>query len=335
MVLLRASRRGQLRTAAQFPERRYSFSAAAAGDVTGDGVSDVVSTEFGDFPGFGFEGGTRVAVIRGRRHGRPRHTPLTPTFYRVSDVVVADVNGDRREDIVVSYYDHRLRGVALFLARRHGLPTLAQDIPMGVGAIQQIDAGDVNGDGRADVVAMEGSGAVMLLHGKPAGRLSRPREVAHVPNGGPRHQYSSIAVGRVDSNRRAYLVVAVSGSRARDSKVMVYRSGRRHLLARRSQPAGRDLSFTGPPLIGDFDGDRAADVALITPVKRPPRAQSFVILGGDHHGRLTCRVSVPVGGHRRPGEGVRAITAGRLNSGDRRLDLVAVRTEFVSVLRAR
>jgi hypothetical protein len=78
-----------------FPERvaKGDYSATlAAGDVDGDGIADVV------FPS---TNGRSVTLVRGSRSG-PRGAEVIETMKAPSAVVLADLNGDGRADLVVA-----------------------------------------------------------------------------------------------------------------------------------------------------------------------------------------------------------------------------------------
>jgi hypothetical protein len=133
----------------------------AAGDVTGDGVADLVTA-----PGPG--GGPHVQVFDGAalRTGSVEVTysffAYDPSFTGGVFVAAADVNGDGRADLITSVGPGGGPHVRVFdgatgapLAERLG-SFFAYD-PSFTGGVF-VAAADVNGDGRADIITSVGPG---------------------------------------------------------------------------------------------------------------------------------------------------------------------------------
>jgi hypothetical protein len=145
------------------PNRFFGQSAAAAGDVNGDGFGDLWVVENPWFDGI--EGIPAVKLFEGRREGAaPNATrellgDQSDNFGR--DLVGGcDVNGDGRPDLIVGGSSLPSDGrLALFVSSASGLPTSPQWIEgaslpgaapsLAFGATLRV--GDVNGDGYADV----------------------------------------------------------------------------------------------------------------------------------------------------------------------------------------
>jgi hypothetical protein len=191
----------------------YSF---ALGDIDGDGHLDVVvassdsdvepgrmATMYGDGKGsFKDDHGSRLSVPSGARVGtladmngdrRPdivfnhgaelsvllnqgngKFTPATGSPLQLGmrsyAVVVADINRDKKADLVAPTVDHvapyRSR-VALLLGDGHGFtPAPGSPFPAGPGAYN-VAVGDVDEDGKLDIAAssFEGDGVTILLGG--------------------------------------------------------------------------------------------------------------------------------------------------------------------------
>jgi hypothetical protein len=117
----------------------------AVGDVTGDGIPDLVTSET---PG-GFGPGGKVSVLPGKGDGTfgPR------TDYAVGNepvtVALADLNGDGRLDIVTSndFGD----GMTVLLNNGNGTFNRT-DYKPGMGLCTTVAVADLNGDGHPDIV---------------------------------------------------------------------------------------------------------------------------------------------------------------------------------------
>jgi hypothetical protein len=169
------------------------YSVAGAGDVNGDGYADVIvgSMEFGS-----------AQIFHGSAAGIPSGTPATAATrlessqyqdqFGQSVAGAGDVNGDGYADVIVGArgYDagHTDEGAAFLF---HGSSTgVADALATGAAARLEADqvgahlgfsvagAGDVNGDGYADVIVGAthfdagegyGEGAAFVFHGGPSG----------------------------------------------------------------------------------------------------------------------------------------------------------------------
>ncbi len=132
-----------------------SVSRLAVGDVDGDGLTDVVVTVGGNRPQ------SKLAVLT-QRGGVLRSVRELPSYDIPKAVYVVDVNGDGRNDVVVMHSTWMAVGVYVQLATG----ALADEVRVDFEYIQGDDmaVGDIDGNGRVDLVAATGGGLVVLRH---------------------------------------------------------------------------------------------------------------------------------------------------------------------------
>jgi hypothetical protein len=142
---------------------RQSF---AFGDVDGDGHIDAVVARRRDDAEPG-----RVSVFRGDGSGRfvdalrDYPVPPNPIF-----LALADVNGDRRPDLLISH--NHSRGISIHMNDGRGGFAAAAGSPLDIGReAYGLSVADMNRDGHPDLVAATVTSATVLL-GNGAGQLT-------------------------------------------------------------------------------------------------------------------------------------------------------------------
>ncbi|AWL85427.1 hypothetical protein DIJ69_05340 [Streptomyces globisporus] len=127
------------------PGKARLGTAVAMGDITGDGLDDVVGVGLGSAGSGGW--------LVWRDSATKKATTLRLTFEDLNhvDVAAGDFNGDGFDDVAVTTVDRygQARAYEYPSAGRTGL-THAMAIQMGAG--RSIAAGDINQDGRDDIV---------------------------------------------------------------------------------------------------------------------------------------------------------------------------------------
>jgi hypothetical protein len=296
-------------------------SVAAAGDVNGDGLDDVVVGAPGSAPSAGgpSAGDGHAYVVFGSRRSaavdvthlglrgiamRGRHHEFPDSFgWSVSGA--GDVNRDGRDDVAIAapgnagFEDDYTRGSAYVVyGRRHGSVAMARlrghGFRFGIGSpgdvLSVAGAGDINGDGYDDVVAGDrgyrGTGAAYLAYGGRRGTV--------LISGAPRGAELGYAVaggGDVDGDGLDDIVL--SEPQAHRNRVNQSRGGA--VLIRGSRHRGaidvrrRGIEIRGAAgdwagfavALGRVDADRRPDMVLTA------RGSLAVVAGSRHFRPVT------------------------------------------------
>ena len=135
-------------------------TAVAAGDTNGDGLTDVVVTAGGNRPD------SRVTVLQ-RLAGGKLSAGYSLLSYDIPEpVVVADLDGDARADIVTAHGGWNEVGV--YRQNNRGQLLDEQLFPVPYASHyhpRALAVGDVTGDGRADVLLADYNNGLVLLRG--------------------------------------------------------------------------------------------------------------------------------------------------------------------------
>jgi hypothetical protein len=127
---------------------------AAVADVDGDGNADIVlAPDPNAAANFG-----PLAIFYGNGDGTFQSPVLIPVSHRYSQVVVADLNGDKKPDLVMTDGS----GVAVLL--NQGSRTFAAEVDyVAGGQVSAINVADVNGDGLPDIVVANPGGTTVTV----------------------------------------------------------------------------------------------------------------------------------------------------------------------------
>lgn len=229
----------------------------AAGDVTGDGIPDLmVATGPGD---------GRVSVFDGTNAGLiASFAPFGTDFRGGIHLATGDMDGDGRIDLLVGGGPGSGR-IRIYSGATH--QQIATDFPFGpayTGGIT-LAAGDINGDGRLDVIAgQESGGLVRVFDGFSASVLASGAPYGTGFAGG-----IHVAAGDVDGDGRAEII---TGARTGSSLVLVINALTQQLMASFA-PFGGVNGVT--VAAGDLDGDGVADLVVGAGPGGAPRIRVF------------------------------------------------------------
>ena len=288
---------------------RFGSSLAAAGDVNGDGIGDLlVGSLAGDWVVFGSIGFTSVDV---RTMTAARGFAITGTLvYEIGSQTVAgvgDVNGDGFDDIAVASpaAGSNAGEVAVILGRSVATNVDASAIPAGRGFLittrgdktgWSLASGDVNGDGRSDVVVASASGwysNAVVVYGKvtPANVDEATMTTAQGFSIGGDEGLEVSAVAAGDMDRDGYADVAVahgwSGYPSRWAVTIVRGGPSNASVPYLSTATGKrfarvQAATSGVPArlaMADVTGDGRADLLLGVPFAGAGLGSAFVLHG--------------------------------------------------------
>jgi hypothetical protein len=293
-------------SAAMVPGHAYSVMGRAldaAGDLNGDGFGDVIVSK----PGFDGDPANTgwVLVFYGSLTGLDTDSPVELVqedqyyTYGMSISGAGDVNGDGYDDIIISAYTYfGSPGKAyVYYGSATGISQNSKSMLAGVTGDPifgfKVDkAGDLNGDGFADVVIAATSypggdiqyGAAYVYYGSVDGLGATPKIfVGTVPGG----EYAGGVCGVGDVNGDSYddLLIASGVATESDSKVMIFHGSATGVD---DTPA---ITLTGEPLNirigittssgGDINGDGYGDILIGSTPKTGGKGIALIYYGSS------------------------------------------------------
>lgn len=227
----------------------------AAGDIDGDGYTEIVVSERG-----------RVLIFAGGPSG-PVVTPRVVAVDAAAIVFVGDVDGDGFADFLIGDGD----GFGLWRGRPDG--RLEEGVERFAGARAQ-RLGDIDSDGFGDFV-VGGTGVVALHFGSASGVMVAGPEV-HGDGLG-----RALAAADVDGDGIVDVVASSDAGAASEIRVYAGRGARAvsSLRSTACPDCASDIGFGSAIAAGDFNGDGRGDVAVASPGFGGGRGRVAVQLG--------------------------------------------------------
>ena len=183
----------------------YLVNGISVADIDANGIPDILGLVSMDVDGAPAQG-----YVSTRLQG-PAGAFAMPVRFGVgagpANLVLADVNGDGRPDLVVANAWERTVSVRLADATRPGYFLAATVLATPGRTPLDVAVGDLNGDGRMDVVvAASGAPSVLVFTQTSTGTFNTP--VSYAVGGDPQ----AVTVADLDGNGRADLAVATTAN---------------------------------------------------------------------------------------------------------------------------
>jgi FG-GAP-like repeat len=243
-----------------------------------------------------------ISILLGNGSGGFHEAPGSPiaagdgAWY----LVTADLNGDRKLDLVVSNVNGSGpfglgTSVSIFLGNGQGGFAQAPGSPLTAGLVPYgIAVADLNRDGKPDLaVAGQFGGTVSIFLGNGAGGFS---EAPGSPIASGRAN-SWIAAGDVNRDGKLDLVVANQAARnatAAEDITVLLGDGTGQFAEAATSPVDSSGQGTTALVLADLDGDGRLDIAATNIFASPAGQYSVSVLRGDGHAGFAAAAGSPI-----------------------------------------
>ena len=284
----------------------FGYSVSSAGDVNGDGYSDVVVGAYGVNSSTG-----AVYVYLGSPGGLSSIAATTINSVNSNEefgwsvATAGDVNGDGYSDVIVGAWDYNpFQGRAyIFLGSSSGLSSSIATTLQGTFVEDRFGwsvacAGDVNGDGYSDViVGLWGTGPSLsqgkadVFLGSSSGLSSTPSTILSGLNGGDEFGYSVASAGDINGDGYSDVIVGAPGVSSNKGAAYLFLGSSSGLSSSISVTlngiSSSDQFGQSVACAGDINGDGYSDIIIGAPVVAPSSTGAAYLFLGSASGLST------------------------------------------------
>jgi hypothetical protein len=283
----------------------FGISVACAGDINGDGYSDVITGAYGVSSNKG-----AAYIFTGGNTGVSASPATTLNGISTSDnfgysvACIGDINGDGYSDVVAgAYVVSSNKGAAyIFTGSNTGLSvspatTLNGIIANGQFAYSLASAGDINGDGYSDLIigannVSSSTGAAYTYHGSPNGLVSSPVIFFNGAAANDQFGHSVVSAGDVNGDGYSDVVIGAHGEFSNKGAAYLFLGSSNGLSASPATTlngsAPGDYFGYSVACAGDVNGDGYSDI-IVGAIGVSSRGAAYIFPGSS-----TGLLSLPV-----------------------------------------
>jgi len=174
-----------------------------------------------------------------------------------SDITLGDLDGDGKTDLIVSKRGNYANESGAFLYRNTSTSsTISFDTPVNIVNLDYITAetGDLDGDGKLDIVIVSGASLVTLRNTSSPGSISFVQEAILPAGTSP----TGIAINDIDGDGKADIAI----NEYSEATAYVYRNTSEPGAISFATRIGYPLLGGGNILLADFDGDHKPEMVI-------------------------------------------------------------------------